>query len=284
MGWWSKNNSPNLSVWHNRPHDTYTAAMSKFTTDDIRRLYASEAAVHGTRGTSTIQDIRTRKLEVDAIASYLTDGQKVLEVGCGNGYLAACLIRRFNIELTGFDLSKDLIEQANCQKLSNARGSAAFSVGDILTFDGRELFDLAFSVRCLQNLPSWEDQKKGLSNVIRALKLGAQYIMEESFWTGLNNLNEARQELDLGPIPESWHNIFFHEQQTIDFLESIGCTYVDQNTFLSGYYFGSRVLLPALMPKHKKVTSASRLNDYFAHLAPAGDFCPMKILRFRRAS
>ena len=65
-------------------------------------------------------------------------------------------------------------------------------------------------------------------------------------------------------------------------MQSIGCRYLDQNAFLSGYYFGSRVLLPALMPAGKKVSSSSRLNDYFAALPPAGDFCPMKILRFRR--
>ncbi len=58
-----------------------------------------------------------------------------------------------------------------------------------------------------------------------------------------------RAELGLEPIPESWHNVFFHEDQTKEYLASIGCTYVDQNCFLSGYYFGSRVLLPALLPE-----------------------------------
>ena len=38
--------------------------MSKFTVDDITKLYASEASKHGIRGTSTIQDMRTRELEV----------------------------------------------------------------------------------------------------------------------------------------------------------------------------------------------------------------------------
>lgn len=258
--------------------------MSKFTSDDIQKLYASEAAIHGVGGTSTIQDIRTRKLEVDAIASYIKDGLRVLEVGCGNGYLAANLVKRFNIDLVGFDLSHELIAQAKIQPLSDVRGKATFSVGDILAVDIEQSFDLIFSVRCLQNLLSWDDQKAALSNIAHALKSGAQYIMEESFWTGLNNLNEARLELGLQPIPESWHNIFFYEQQTIEFMETIGFEYVDQNPFLSGYYFGSRVLLPALMPKDKKVTSASRLNDYFSQLPPAGDFCPMKILRFRRST
>jgi ubiquinone/menaquinone biosynthesis C-methylase UbiE len=256
--------------------------MTKFSIDDIQKLYASEASKHGVAGTSTIQDMRTRHMEVAAVSSYLRDGQKVLEVGCGNGYVANMVVARFDIDLEAFDFSPDLVAQAQRQDLSAARGRVSFAVGDVTTYAKRDAFDLAFSVRCVQNLVSWDDQKKGLHNIVRALKVGGEYVMEECFWTGLNNLNEARAELGLDPIAESWHNNFFNEEETVAFMESIGCRYLDQNAFLSGYYFGSRVLLPALMPEGKKVASSSRLNDYFAHLPPAGDFCPMKILRFRR--
>jgi len=256
--------------------------MPKFTVEDIQKLYASEAAKHNVSGTSTIQDMRTREMEVAAVSSYVRDKQHVLEVGCGNGYVASRLVTQFDIDLEAFDFSADLIAHAKQQDLSGARGRATFAVGDALTYDKQNAFDLVFSVRCLQNLVSWEDQQKGLRNVVAALTTGGEYVMAECFWTGLNNLNEARAELDLDPIPESWHNNFFDEEETIGFMQSIGCRYVDQNPFLSGYYFGSRVLLPALAPKGKKITSASRLNDYFAYLPPAGDFCPMKILRFRR--
>jgi len=256
--------------------------VSKFTVADIKHLYATEAEKHGIAGTSTIQDMRTRDLEVRAISSYLRDKLKVLEVGCGNGYMAAQLIQRFDITLDAFDFSEEMVALAKRQLIENQRGRATFFVGDVLELDHESEYDLILSVRCLQNLTSWELQKSALRNVVRALRPGGEFVMEECFWTGLNNLNEARLELDLEPIQESWHNCFFHEEQTIEFMGSLRCAYQDQNAFLSGYYFGSRVLLPALMPKGKKVTSANRLNDYFANLPAAGDFCPMKILRFKR--
>jgi SAM-dependent methyltransferase len=188
----------------------------------------------------------------------------------------------FDVELDAFDYSEDMIAIAKTRKIQGAKGRVHFVRRDVLKLDAVEKYDIVFSERCLQNLVSWEDQKKGLNNIARALKHGGEFIMLESFWTGLNNLNAARRELDLEEISESWHNRFFVEDETRMYMESIGCSYVDQNCFLSGYYFGSRVLLPAIMPKGKPVTSKSILNDFFCALPSAGDFAPMKILRFRK--
>lgn len=254
----------------------------KYTRDQILELYREQAQKHGDGGTSTIQDIRVRALELEALSAHLRDGTKVLEIGCGNGYVAEQLVRQFNIDLFAFDFSPDMIEIAKARKIVGAKGRLRYAVGDVLELAEAGVYDTILSERCIQNLVSWDDQKIGLANIVCALKKGGEYIMLESFWTGLNNLNEARRELDLGDIPESWHNLFFNEAATIEHMKSLGCAYVDQNAFLSGYYFGSRVLLPALMPKGKKVTSNSRLNDYFSALPPAGDFCPMKIVRFRK--
>lgn len=254
----------------------------KFTTEDILKLYRTEAEKHGEGGTSTIQDIRTRQLEIQTLFSYIRDGLSILEVGCGNGYVAEALVKMFDVDLDAFDFSKDMVEIAKTRKIQDGKGRVKFAQKDILILDALEKYDVVFSERCLQNLASWDDQKKGLKNIARALKRGGEYIMLESFWTGLNNLNAARRELDLEEIPESWHNRFFVEDETTQYMESVGCRYVDQNCFLSGYYFGSRVLLPAIMPKGKPVTSKSTLNDFFFALPVAGDFAPMKILRFRK--
>lgn len=255
----------------------------KYTVDQIIALYEAEAKKHGGAGTSTIQDMRTRKLEMDALFSYLRDGLKVLEVGCGNGFVAATMVDQFDIDLDAIDFSPDLIALAKQRPAAGARGRVSFSQGDILTYRKPGTYDLVYSERCIQNLVSWEEQQKGLRNIAASLKSGGTFVMLESFWTGLNNLNAARAELGLEPIPESWHNVFFHEDQTKEFLDSIGCRYVDQNCFLSGYYFGSRVLLPALLPDGKKASSTSILNEFFCALPAAGDFCPMKIVRFEKS-
>jgi len=254
----------------------------KFNVSDIQKLYEEQAALHGTQGTSTIQDMRTRTLEINALLRHLGPAMTVLEVGCGNGYATFKVVEAFPaIKITAFDFSPAMI--ANAKKLDQA-DRIGFFVQSVLDIDYVEKFDVVYSQRCIQNLVSWDDQKTALGNIVRALKPGGAYIMQEGFTTGLNNLNEARAELNLEAIPESWHNHFFDEQATLDFMASLGCVCTLQDAFLSGYYFGSRVLLPALLPKGAKVSSSSRLNDYFAALPPAGDFCPMKLLRFQKAS
>lgn len=248
--------------------------------EEILIHYAEEAKKHGTEGTSTIQDIRTRRLEIEALLLYMKDGMRILEVGCGNGYVARTVINKLDVELDAIDVSPDMIALTKEQVFSDCKGSVIFTQQDILSLDTADEYDLVFSERCLQNLVSFDEQKIALSNITRALKPGGQFLMLESFWTGLNNLNECRTELGLPKIDPPWHNLFFDEEKTISFMEEISCSYNDQNQFLSGYYFGSRVILPAITPNGKTVNSNSPLNDYFSFLPPYGDFCPMKILRF----
>lgn len=255
----------------------------KYSLEQIVDLYSKEAQKHKDSGTSTIQDIRTRNLEMQAIFGYIKDGMEVLEIGCGNGYTAQSLVERLNVELDAFDFTQELIDIAKLRNLTRAKGKVNFFQHDVLKFEALEKYDLVFTERVLQNLLSWEDQKKALKNVVASLKKGGLFVMEESFWSGLNNLNAARKELDLEPISESWHNLYFHDDQVIETLTDLGTIFIEENCFLSGYYFGSRVLLPALMPQGKTVSSKSILNDYFCSLPPAGNFSPMKILVFKKS-
>jgi len=251
-----------------------------FTREQILELFRSEAAKHRERATCTIQDIRTRQLEIEALFLYLSNELKILDVGCGNGCVSQAIVENFDVEVDAIDLSSEMIAIAKNRQTSNLKGRVTFLEQNILTFKKEAYYDLAFSERCLQNLVSWDEQKMALANIANALKPKGELILLESFWTGLNKLNEARSELDLEEIKAPWHNLLFDEKKLKIYMSSLGYSYVGQNCFLSGYYFGSRVILPTLMPKGKTAESTSVLNDYFCGLPPHGDFAPMKILRF----
>src|SRR3982750_3607301 len=179
------------------------------TREEILGHYKAEAEKHGLGGTSTIQDIRTRRLEIEAILSYLSDGLRVLEVGCGNGYTAQLIVEQFALDLDANDLSPDLIALAKERKIERPKGHVNFEQSDILELDKSEVYDLIFTERCIQNLLSWDDQKKALANIARALKQGGEFVMMESFLTGMKKLNDARRELDLPEVSPPWHNVWF---------------------------------------------------------------------------
>jgi ubiquinone/menaquinone biosynthesis C-methylase UbiE len=251
-----------------------------FTVEQIQSHYKDEASKHGSDASSTIQDWRTRELELKALFSYMRDGDDVLEVGCGNGYCAEELVKKFQVNVDATDFSLDLITIAQKRSLGKVKGRVNFVHQDVLELNAEEKYDLIFTERCLQNLVSWEDQQKALKNIVNAMKPGSKLVLLESFWTGLNQLNEARKELDLSEVSPPWHNLFFDEPKTIEYLASLSCNYQEQNCFLSGYYFGSRVIYPSLLRDGKQPHSSSVLNNYFWQWPSNGDFCPMKIMVF----
>lgn len=244
--------------------------------------YSKEAQLHGVSGTCTIQDIRTRYLELNAISKFVQDGMRIGEVGCGNGFTAKELAKRFYVTIEASDLNRDLVKLAKKHPLKNSRGNVAFSVKNVLSLRDKDKFNLIFTERCLQNLLSWNQQKHALELLRNALTLGGILILVESFFDCLKNLNEAREELDLPKINPPWYNHWFDKNELVRHATRLGLQFFEEDNFLSGYYFGSRVILPAIYPKGKQVQSNSRLNDFFAGLPASGSFGPMKLVAFRK--
>lgn len=254
----------------------------KFSVSDMLMHYSKEANYHGPSGTSTIQDMRTRELELHAIGKYIQDREKVLEVGCGNGYTSWVLARNKRINIDAYDLCPEFIEIAKNRQCNNLKGKIKYFEADATTWSNENNYDTIFTERTLQNIPFWESQCRAFKNIYRSLKLGGIYIMEECFLSGLNNLNAARAELNLPAIEQPWHNSFFDDKKVFFYMDKLGFEKICEDAFLSGYYFGSRVLLSALYPKDKPLKSHSILNDYFCALPPAGNFCPMRIVVFKK--
>lgn len=250
------------------------------TRREILDHYRKHADTYGMDAASTIEDLHARDLEVAAIQGYLGNGQRVLEVGCGNGYTAAAIAAELAVDIDAFDLSPDLIALARKRSSEYLAGSIGFRVGDVLELDAVSIYDAVYTERALQNLLSWDEQKRALRRIVDALKPGGALVMLECFLAGLGNLNAAREELDLPPITIPPENQFFDEVVVQEHMAAQRCPLVEENCALSSYFFGSRIIYPALLPKGKQAVSSSILNTFFVGLEPLGDFCPMKILRF----
>ena len=57
-------------------------------------------------------DLIAKKMEIATIARHISDGMRILEIGCGNGIAAIELARRFDVIVEAIDFSVEMIEAA----------------------------------------------------------------------------------------------------------------------------------------------------------------------------
>ena len=113
-------------------------------------------------------------------AAAVTEGEDVLDVGCGTGVLTRELTRHVggNGSATGFDLSESMlgVARVRCPE-------ATFKQGNVvdLPFDDQS-FDVVISSFMLMFVPKPE---KALSEMRRVLKTGGRLVV--SVWQGLEN-------------------------------------------------------------------------------------------------
>ena len=137
----------------------------------------------------------------------------------------------------------------------------------------------------LINLDDWKSQQKALSEIHRILKKDGYYIMLECFNDGLQNLNSARISVGLTKIKPPWHNLYFDKKQLIKvfqdkFVDGHSLkkdNYINFDNFLSSYFFGSRVLYPALSAGKKDITYNNGFVKFFSQIPSYGYYSQIQL-------
>lgn len=205
----------------------------------VLALWNERAALGDMAGTN---DMLAKQIEMRAIASHIRPGQKVLDVGCGNGLATFDLAETLAVEIHGVDFSPEMIHQAKMEQERRGLGSAPirFDVWDIKEIAKlTERYDVVITERVLINLASWEEQKNAIRDLVGLLNSGGRYLMCENFIDGLENLNTMRVKLGLSAIQVPWHNRYLRRSEagTVDFARKVA-----EEDFSSAYYFLSRVV------------------------------------------
>lgn len=147
--------------------------MSKFT-EYIGRQFGDPHGVVG-KICCIIMNVINKRMYLKVVDEVrLSGGEKLLDIGYGNGYLLQKLYKKAKAELYGIDISEDMKTQAeNRCKNAKSDGRLFLRVGDCcdLPYDD-EMFSAVTSVNTVY---FWSDTVKGLSEIRRTLKTGGSF-------------------------------------------------------------------------------------------------------------
>jgi cyclopropane fatty-acyl-phospholipid synthase-like methyltransferase len=101
---------------------------------------------------------QSRKESASRLMRYLSRHsllKKLLEIGCGNGWLSARLASVENKEVTGMDIN--ISELAQAERVFGNRGNLQFLHGDVQSEYPKEKFDCIVFAACMQYFGSVKD-------------------------------------------------------------------------------------------------------------------------------
>ncbi len=215
--------------------------MSK---DFIKNYWESQAKTYGESHWASWGDNWMIDLEISTISRNINDGDRVLDIGCANGYSTFIQNEMHELaSINGIDFSPRMVSEAKKTKQQKGlEDNVIFSEGDVrsLPFED-DSFDVTYTTRVLINLPTWEQQMQGIEECIRVVRPNGTVILSEGFWEPLMLLNAIRALKNLPPLVEHDFNRYLKISTLESYLEKYKIDYKIED-FSSIYYLGSRFL------------------------------------------
>ncbi len=264
--------------------------MSKrFSLEEIREFWQQQALIHGQSPAASWSDLWAIEMEIREIIGRLSDGDRVLDIGCASGYSTVRFALEKRINIRGVDYIPEMIEQARSRLdrvADQLWGTVEFDVGNIMALDEPpDAYDKVVIIRVIINLGNWEGQLEGLQESVRVLKPGGLMLLSEATQQGWRRLNQFRGEWGLPEIPMPPFNQYLDQERVIDAL-SPKLDLVDIVDFSSTYYVGTRVLKPLLIQALGADIDVANpdmeWNRWFAHLPPCGDYGVQRLFVFKK--
>lgn len=246
--------------------------------------YWEDRAAGDPSAQSTTQDVYLREIELRTLFQRIKaiEPQSVVDIGCGDGRTTIGIARNLpDIKFTGFDYSAAMVENARNNLVSQSINNVEFGCHDIQN-PLADQFDLAYTTRCLINLPDLELQRIAISNVHAALNKGGHYLMVENFVEGHDNFNQLRREYGLPEIAMRDHNLFFKRRRLLNDIKHL-FEINEEINISSSYYLASRIIYSRICADTGiKPDYFDAHHRYAANLPFSGEFGPVRLLVMKK--
>lgn len=263
---------------------------TRLNQSEVYDYWTKQAHEHGQSPSASWSDHPVIEMEIAEIAKHLNDGDRVLDVGCANGYSSVQFACARRVQLRGLDYIPEMIEQAKVRLSAlqdKLAGSVEFEVGDITQLhEPSDAYDKVIVVRVLINLGTWKRQLQGLRECVRVLKPGGLLLLSEATLQGWRRLNALRAEWGMDDIPMPPFNQYVDQEKVIAAINRES-QLLELSNFASTYYVGTRVLKPLLARLTQAPVSVAdpnaEWNRWFSQLPAAGDYGTQKLFVFRKS-
>jgi ubiquinone/menaquinone biosynthesis C-methylase UbiE len=261
----------------------------RYSQEQIRQFWIQQAVSHGQSHSASWSDRMVIEMEIRAIVGHLSDGDRVLDVGCANGYSTVQYACQRRVHIRGLDYIPEMIDQARARAAAMASmlvGRAEFDVGDATALKEPDAsYDKVVAIRVIINLGEWARQRVGLLECARVVRPGGLLLLSEATIQGWERLNKLRREWALPDIPMPPFNHYLDQDAVVNelsaHLELVGIV-----NFASTYYVGTRVLKPllirALEAEVDVADPEAEWNRWCAQLPAWGDYGTQKLFVFRK--
>lgn len=212
--------------------------------DSIQREYWRDRA-------TSIKDLELKSIadptqrigEMKFILDRIPNGARILEIGCGSGYMTSKLAEVAS-ELVCIDIQAEMINASKLMVPANLHSKVQWVCGSIHEFQDELEFDVVISSRVFINFPSRELQVKAIDVIKRNLKNEGSLFFLEGEESAFVHLNKSREKMGLPKIEKSLINLYL-DAEFFEILQKSGFKLVDR--FDNGIYDAiTRVLVPAL--------------------------------------
>ena len=204
-------------------------------------------------------DTVQRDLELKFVFAHLWPTARIVEIGCGNGFVSQQLRTRVAY-VDAFDYAENMVERA---RVTYGETNNRFFQDNLLDpKHTRAPYDMGLCVRTLMNLRNLEEQKVAVQNLANMLRPGGRLILIEGFRDGFEALTSFRQAIGLAPVVPAAHN--FHSYLA-EIMPTIDEHFLVEQTWHTGLYdFLTRVVFPQVVGAE----NATEPGDFHSKIEP----------------
>ncbi len=153
--------------------------------DSLRFLFRLDAYLYGLQGIEAIRygnGLHTKHRHTryhDFFVDRVKEGERVLDLGCGNGALSRDMAERSNAVVTGIDANPRSIEIA---RQMHAHQNTTYIVGDVLENVPEGYFDSIVLSNVLEHLPDRPEFLKKLTDLINPSRILIRVPLFDREW------------------------------------------------------------------------------------------------------